>query len=150
MVMLAQGRRQVMEHGSGGLVGWPSGGFESPQGITRTNHSTRLTLTLTEIVDRPVQVSLGMLGDGSERLSVDGKPARPGQGECHGRHRLVMAGKAIAMLGVFVGAGLQEEWQTPADRRADQFRTRTVALIAPCHSPLIHRLTHPGPTGRLG
>ena len=101
----------------------------APRGVAGPDDAARLALTLAIISMRPVQVGLGVLGDGPKRLGLDGEPALAGQGECHGRHRLVVAGKAIAVLGILDGAGLDQKGQRPDDRRADRFGTGTAHLI---------------------
>ena len=79
VVAAGLGNGQVVGNGGGGLIGRPASGLERPESITGADDAPRLTLALAIIVERPVQVGLGVLGDGAQRLGVDSEPALPGQ-----------------------------------------------------------------------
>jgi hypothetical protein len=70
-----------------------------------------------------------MLADGAQRCRIDGEAALPGQPERHRRHSLVVAGKAIAVLGIDFGTGFDEQRQCPENCCTDRFGTGLFAAL---------------------
>ena len=86
-----------MSHGGGGFIGFPACRLERPQGVAGADDAAGLAVAFAVIIDRAAQVSLGVLGNRAQRLSINHKSALAGEGKRQSRHGLVVTGKTLAV-----------------------------------------------------